>query len=79
MAQTPAFDITRIDNSVDACTDFFQYANGTWVKNTQIPAAYSRWGSFNILADNNNNALKAILDADVQAKAARGQRRTAYR
>lgn len=72
MAQTPAFDVTRIDNSADACTDFFQFANGNWVKNTQIPAAYSRWGSFNILADNNNNALKTILDADVQAKAASG-------
>ena len=72
MAQTPAFDITRIDNSADACTDFFQYANGNWVKNTQIPAAYSRYGSFNILADNNNNALKEILDADVQANAASG-------
>ncbi len=72
MAQTPAFDITRIDNSVDACTDFFQYANGTWVKNTQIPAAYSRWGSFNILSDNNNNALKTILDGNMSANAAPG-------
>ncbi|MEO8074068.1 MAG: M13 family metallopeptidase [Acidobacteriota bacterium] len=72
MAQTPAFDVTRVDNSADACTDFFQFANGSWVKNTQIPAAYSRWGSFNILADNNNNALKEILDADVQAQAASG-------
>ncbi len=72
MAQTPAFDITRIDNSADACTDFFQYANGNWVKNTQIPAAYSRWGTFNILSDNNNNALKAILDADMKAKASAG-------
>ncbi len=72
MAQTPAFDVTRIDNSADACTDFFQYANGNWVKNTQIPAAYSRYGSFNILADNNNNALKTILDADMQANGAPG-------
>ncbi|MGI8789004.1 MAG: M13 family metallopeptidase [Pyrinomonadaceae bacterium] len=73
MAQTaPAFDVTRMDKSVDACDDFFQYANGDWVKNTQIPAAYSRWGSFNILADNNTDALKKILDVDVQAKAAPG-------
>ncbi len=71
-AQVPAFDITRMDTSVEACTDFFQYANGNWIKNTQIPAAYSRWGTFNILADNNNNALKTILDADTQAQAAVG-------
>ena len=71
-AQTPAFDVTRMDTSAEACTDFFQYANGNWIKNTQIPAAYSRWGTFNILADNNNNALKTILDTDVEAKAAAG-------
>nr|MBA3784760.1 hypothetical protein [Acidobacteriota bacterium] len=36
-AQTVAFDVTRMDNSVEACTDFFQYANGNWVKKTEIP------------------------------------------
>ncbi len=73
MAQTaPAFDVTRMDNSVEACDDFFQYANGTWVKKTEIPAAYSRWGSFNILAENNNNALKEILDAGAKTNAAAG-------
>ena len=72
MAQTAAFDITRIDKSADACNDFFEYANGSWIKNTQIPAAYSRWGSFNILAENNNNALKEILEATTNEKAAPG-------
>ncbi len=71
-AQTVAFDVTRMDNSAEACTDFFQYANGGWMKNTQIPAAYSRWGSFNILAENNNNALKEILDANAKSKTAPG-------
>ena len=71
-AQTVAFDVTRMDNSVEACTDFFQYANGNWVKKTEIPAAYSRWGSFNILAENNNNALKEILDANAKEKATMG-------
>ncbi len=70
MAQTVAFDTTRMDTSVDACTDFFQYANGGWVKRTEIPAAYSRWGSFNILGENNNNALREILDADAKITAA---------
>jgi len=72
MAQTVAFDVTRMDNSVEACTDFFQYANGNWIKKTEIPAAYSRWGSFNILGENNNNALKEILDANAKMKAAPG-------
>ena len=57
-AQNKGFDTSRMDKSVEACTDFFQYANGTWLKNTEIPAAYSRWGSFNILGENNNAILK---------------------
>jgi putative endopeptidase len=72
MAQSKAFDPTRIDSSAEACTDFFQYANGSWVKNTQIPAAYSRWGTFNILADNNQNILKDVLDKAETEKAAPG-------
>jgi len=62
MAQTTGFDTSRMDTSADACEDFFQYANGTWVKNTQIPPSQSRWGSFNVLADNNRAILKTVLE-----------------
>lgn len=61
-AQVAAFDTARMDRSVEACEDFFQYANGTWLKNTQIPASEARWGTFNILADSNNAILKDILE-----------------
>lgn len=71
-AQTIGFDISRMDTSVDACTDFFQYANGAWLKKTEIPGAYPRWGSFNILGENNNNLLREILEADAKSKAAAG-------
>ena len=36
------------------------YANGGWIKRTQIPPEYSRWGSFNELIENNNDALQNI-------------------
>ena len=62
MAQSKGFDTSRMNTSVEACNDFFEYANGTWLKNTEIPAAYSRWGSFNVLADNNRDILKSVLD-----------------
>ncbi len=62
MAQSVGFDTARMDRSTEACTDFFQYSNGTWLKNTQIPASESRWGTFNMLGDSNNALLKTVLE-----------------
>lgn len=50
-----------MDLSVSPTVDFFEYANGTWLKNTEIPAAYSGWGSFYILGDENLTKIKDIL------------------
>jgi putative endopeptidase len=66
LAQSSGFDTTRMDTSVDACADFFQYANGTWLKKTEIPADRSRFGSFDILSDNNQASLREILDTSVK-------------
>ncbi len=63
--QNAAFDITRMDKSVNACTDFFQFANGTWLNNTEIPGDQSSWGSFNILAENNRTILRELVDETV--------------
>jgi putative endopeptidase len=68
MAQSKPFDPARVDKSVSPCSDFFEYVNGNWVKNTQIPASESRWGTFNILAESNNTLLREILEADSKTK-----------
>jgi putative endopeptidase len=64
LAQTGGrgFDPSRMDTTAAACTDFYQFANGNWLKTTQIPAAFPSWGSFNILAENNRNTLHDILE-----------------
>jgi len=56
------FDPSNMDKETSACTDFYQYANGTWLKKTAIPAAYPSWGSFNVLAENNRKTLHTILE-----------------
>ncbi|MDT5295520.1 MAG: putative endopeptidase [Acidobacteriota bacterium] len=66
------FDKSRMDDAVPACTDFYQYANGGWLKTMEIPAAFSSWGSFNVLAENNRKTLHDILEEsakDTKAKA----------
>ena len=56
-----------MDTTVSPAVDFFEYADGTWLKNTQIPTAYSGWGSFYILRDDNLSRLKSIL-SEVEKK-----------
>jgi len=59
--QSKALDPVNMDASVSACSDFYQYANGGWVKAHAIPAAYSRWGSFDELSEANRSELFGIL------------------
>ena len=58
----PPLDASDRDLSVKPQDDFFMYANGGWIKRTQIPPEYSRWGSFNQLIENNNDALHDIAE-----------------
>jgi putative endopeptidase len=56
------FDLANLDRSVSPCDDFFHFAAGGWIKNNPIPPAYSRWGSFTILRDHNEDVLHTILE-----------------
>ncbi len=55
-----------IDPNVKPQDDFFLFSNGNWIKNNEIPASESRWGSFNELDQENKKKLTAILE-DAQA------------
>lgn len=48
--------------AVNPGDDFFEYANGTWMKNTPIPADKSRYGAFDILAESANEAVHNLLE-----------------
>ena len=62
-------DASNMDPSVKPADDFFLYANGGWIKRTEIPPEYSRWGSFNQLIEHNNDALHAIAEKASKTKA----------
>jgi len=57
------YDLTNLDKTCKPCDDFFQFANGGWLKSNPIPPEYPDWGSFITLADKNQKALREILDA----------------
>ncbi len=64
MAQAPlksGIDLTDLDRSARPGDSFYQFACGGWMSKNPLPAAYSRYGSFDRLAEDNNQRINAIL------------------
>ena len=59
--KNPGINLSLMDNSVSPKNDFFKFVNGTWLKNTEIPADKTRWGSFDELRQNTDKDALAIL------------------
>src|SRR3954454_9469311 len=57
------FDTAGMDKSVAAGDDFYLYSDGTWAKNTPIPADKSNFGLFSVLQDLSQQRVRDILDA----------------
>ena len=53
--------LADMDQSARPGDDFFTYACGGWMKANPLPAAYSRYGSFDRLAENNTKRINGIL------------------
>jgi putative endopeptidase len=55
------FDTTGMDRSAIPGDNFYQYANGTWAKNTAIPADKSNYGMFTVLEDLSRERTRQII------------------
>ena len=56
------FDLAGRDTSVKPGDDFNEYANGTYLRTTEIPADKSRFGPFDVLYENAQSQLKSIIE-----------------
>jgi len=56
------FDMSGLDRTVNACDNFYQFAVGNWRAQNPLPAAYSRFGRFEQVAERNRETLHAILE-----------------
>ena len=59
--QAKPIDPANLDTTCAPCQNFFQYANGGWLKRSSIPADQPRWGSFNELQEQNYATLQGVL------------------
>src|SRR5215469_1166180 len=60
-------DLTAMDRSVIPGNNFYGYANGSWIKRTQIPPDQSRWGGFSVLGEQVRNRTRALIEDAVKS------------
>jgi putative endopeptidase len=62
------FDRSNLDETCEPCRDFYQYANGGWMKKNPIPPGYECWRIWEVLKEANLERGRAILEAAAASK-----------
>ena len=71
-ALTSGIDLANLDTTAVPGTDFYEFACGGWMKANPLTAEYSRFGSFDQLAENNNTQLRELIEGVAAQKNAPG-------
>ncbi len=69
---TPAIDPTNLDASIAPNEDFYQYATGGWQRKNPLKPEFSRYGSFDVLRENNEKRINELFSAMAGSQAAAG-------
>lgn len=64
---TTGIELANLDTTVAVGTDFYRYACGGWMKNNPLTDEYSRYGTFDMLIENNRKQLLELIE-DMAAK-----------
>ena len=64
-ATTPSsgIDLAELDPETRPQDDLYRHVNGKWIERTEIPADKARYGSFAVLAENAEDAVREIIYA----------------
>ncbi len=71
-ARVPAIDLTNLDPTAAPEVDFYQYATGGWQEKNQLKPEFSRYGSFDMLRENNEIRINELFSEMLDSKAAKG-------
>ena len=68
-AEVPAIDANNFDQTVVRNDDFYQWATGGWQKNNPLKPEYSRYGSFDVLRENNEIRINELFSQMAKTEA----------